>query len=178
MLWAIAESGKLEKTKVRRNLVGARNLEGLDKYRHRVCAALAYAREIEDFDNLVDPCHLYDCCLSPEPSKYILEKIRQEEKSKIVYPLLSDEKADATTLPPVHVTPPSPTLSLEVTTDTPPLTRTKDFSSLDFEKINTKILEDEANELEEVESSAMEKDPTANKAAEGKDVDESTTPSS
>ena len=29
MLWAIAESGKLEKTKVRRNLVGARSLEGL-----------------------------------------------------------------------------------------------------------------------------------------------------
>ena len=29
MLWAIAESGKLEKTKVRSNLVGARNLEGL-----------------------------------------------------------------------------------------------------------------------------------------------------
>ena len=29
MLWAIVESGKLEKTKVRRNLVGARNLEGL-----------------------------------------------------------------------------------------------------------------------------------------------------
>ena len=30
MLWAIAESGKLEKTKVRRNLVGERSLEGLD----------------------------------------------------------------------------------------------------------------------------------------------------
>ena len=30
MLWAIAESSKLEKTKVRRNLVGARSLEGLD----------------------------------------------------------------------------------------------------------------------------------------------------
>ena len=29
MLWAIVESGKLEKTKVRRNLVEARNLEGL-----------------------------------------------------------------------------------------------------------------------------------------------------
>ena len=29
MLWAIAESGKLEKTKVRRNLVRARSLEGL-----------------------------------------------------------------------------------------------------------------------------------------------------
>ena len=30
MLWAIAKSGKLEKTKVRRNLVGARSLVGLD----------------------------------------------------------------------------------------------------------------------------------------------------
>ena len=29
MLWAILESGKLEKTKVQRNLVEARNLEGL-----------------------------------------------------------------------------------------------------------------------------------------------------
>ena len=29
MLWAIVESGKLEKKKVRRNLVGARSLEGL-----------------------------------------------------------------------------------------------------------------------------------------------------
>ena len=29
MLWAIAESGKLEKKKVWRNLVGARSLEGL-----------------------------------------------------------------------------------------------------------------------------------------------------
>ena len=29
MLWIIAESGKLEKKKVRRNLVGARSLEGL-----------------------------------------------------------------------------------------------------------------------------------------------------
>ena len=28
-LWAIAESGKLKKTKVRRNLVGVRSLKGL-----------------------------------------------------------------------------------------------------------------------------------------------------
>ena len=56
-----------------------------DQYRHRVRATLAYAREIEDFDDLVDPHHLYDCCLGPEPSKYILEKIHQEEKSKIIY---------------------------------------------------------------------------------------------
>ena len=29
MIWAIAESNKLEKTKVRRNLIGVRSLEGL-----------------------------------------------------------------------------------------------------------------------------------------------------
>ena len=29
MIWDIAESGKLEKIKVRRNLIGARSLEGL-----------------------------------------------------------------------------------------------------------------------------------------------------
>ena len=29
MLWVIAESGKLKKTKVQHNLVGARSLEGL-----------------------------------------------------------------------------------------------------------------------------------------------------
>jgi len=62
------------------------NLE--DQYHHRVRAALAYACEIEDFDNLVDPRHLYDCCLGPEPLKYVLEKIRREKKSKFIYPLL------------------------------------------------------------------------------------------
>ena len=29
MLWVIAESGKLEKTKVRHNFIGARSVEGL-----------------------------------------------------------------------------------------------------------------------------------------------------
>ena len=59
------------------------DLEG--KHRHRVHAALAYAREVEDFDDFVDPRHLFDCCLGPEPLKYVLEKIRREEKSKLVY---------------------------------------------------------------------------------------------
>ena len=31
MLWIIAESGKLEKKKVRRNFVGVRSLEGLGR---------------------------------------------------------------------------------------------------------------------------------------------------
>ena len=55
-----------------------------DRHRHRVHATLVYAHEIEDFNNLVDPC-----CLGPKPSKYILEKICREEKSKIIYPLTS-----------------------------------------------------------------------------------------
>ena len=62
------------------------NLE--DKHHHWVRAALTYTREIEDFNNLVDPRHLFDYCLGPEPSKYTLEKICREEKSKIVYPSL------------------------------------------------------------------------------------------
>ena len=44
-----------------------------------------------------------------------------------------------------------------------------DFSSLDFEKIDMKILEDEAKEQEETESGVMEKDLAMNK-----DADEST----
>ena len=44
-----------------------------------------------------------------------------------------------------------------------------DFSSLDFEKIDTKILEEEAKEQEETKSGVMEKDPAMNK-----DADEST----
>ena len=51
-----------------------------------------------------------------------------------------------------------------------------DFSSLDFEKIDIEILEDEAKEMDQAESGVMEKDSAANKAAEGKDVDESTAP--
>nr|POE55520.1 hypothetical protein CFP56_65374 [Quercus suber] len=46
-----------------------------------------------------------------------------------------------------------------------------DFSSLDFEKTDTKVLEDEAKELEEVEFGAPKKD----KAAGDKVVDESST---
>ena len=53
-----------------------------------------------------------------------------------------------------------------------------DFSSLDFEMIDAEIREDEAKEQEEIESGSMEKDPVANKATDGKDVDESTIPPS
>lgn len=60
-------------------------LELEDQYRNWVRVALAFAHDIKDFDDLVDPCHLFDCCLGPKPSKYVLEKIHQEEKRKIVY---------------------------------------------------------------------------------------------
>lgn len=45
-------------------------------------AALAFAQEIEDFDDLIDPHHLFAYCLGHEPTQYVLEKILQEEKSK------------------------------------------------------------------------------------------------
>ena len=47
-------------------------------------AALAFVREIEDFDDLVNAHHLFDCCLGLEPTKYVLEKIYQEEKSMYI----------------------------------------------------------------------------------------------
>lgn len=59
-----------------------------DQHRNRVRVAFAFAREIQDFNDLVHPRYLFDCCLEPEPSKYVLEKIFQEEKSKIVYLLV------------------------------------------------------------------------------------------
>ena len=59
-----------------------------DQQCSRVRVAFAFACEIEDFDDLIDPCHFFDCCLGLEPSKYMLEQIRWEEKSKIVYSLV------------------------------------------------------------------------------------------
>ena len=47
-----------------------------DQHCSRVRVAFAFACEIEDFDDLIDPCHFFDCCLGLEPSKYMLEKIR------------------------------------------------------------------------------------------------------
>ena len=54
-----------------------------DHYQVRVQATLEFALTIEDFDDLVDPCHLYDCCLGPEPFAFVLKKIIQEEKSML-----------------------------------------------------------------------------------------------
>ena len=45
-----------------------------------------------------------------------------------------------------------------------------DFSGLDFEKIDTEILEDEAKEQEETEFGVMEKNPAMNKDADQSNV--------
>ena len=58
------------------------------QYHERVHSAIAFAKEIEDFDDLVDPRHLFNYCLGPEPSKYMLEKIHCEEKSKFIFAIL------------------------------------------------------------------------------------------
>ena len=63
-------------------------LELESQYRERAHAALAFAWEIEDFDDLVVPPHLFDYYLGPEPSKYVLEKIRFEEKRKFIFAIL------------------------------------------------------------------------------------------
>jgi len=54
-----------------------------DLYQGRVQAALEIALTIEDFDDLVDPHHLYNCCLGLEPSAFVLKKIAGEEKSML-----------------------------------------------------------------------------------------------
>ena len=42
------------------------------KFEERVQVAIKYARTIDDFDELTDPCTLARHCLGPEPSLYIL----------------------------------------------------------------------------------------------------------
>ena len=54
-----------------------------DCYQVRVQATLGFALTIEDFDDLVDPRHLYGCCLGPEPFAFVLKKIIREEKSML-----------------------------------------------------------------------------------------------
>ena len=50
------------------------------RYKQRVEGAIAYARMIEDFDDLVDPRTLAFHCLAPEPSAFVLQNIEIEEK--------------------------------------------------------------------------------------------------
>ena len=62
MLWVIVESGKLEKTKVRRNLVGARSLERLGTLgRLGLEGFLMFMYYAEDFGFLFDNTSM--CCL-------------------------------------------------------------------------------------------------------------------
>ena len=42
----------------------------------RIQVTLAFARKIKDFDDLINPCHLFAFFLGLEPYEYILEKIR------------------------------------------------------------------------------------------------------
>lgn len=51
------------------------------RYQSWVQVALEFARWIDDFNDLGDPCRLYDHCLGPEPSEYMMRKILWEEKS-------------------------------------------------------------------------------------------------
>ena len=53
-----------------------------------------------------------------------------------------------------------------------------DFSSLDFKKIDIKILTDEAKEQEETEAGAMEKDLARKEVTEGKDTNKFAVPPS
>ncbi|KAL0015227.1 hypothetical protein SO802_002296 [Lithocarpus litseifolius] len=53
-----------------------------EHYQGRIKAALEFALTVDDFDELVDPRYLYECCLGHEPSVYVLSKISQGEKRK------------------------------------------------------------------------------------------------
>ena len=46
-----------------------------ERYQGWIKAGLEFAVTVDDFDDLVDPRCLYECCLGPEPSVYILKKI-------------------------------------------------------------------------------------------------------
>uniref|UniRef100_A0A7N2LXK1 RING-type E3 ubiquitin transferase n=1 Tax=Quercus lobata TaxID=97700 RepID=A0A7N2LXK1_QUELO len=52
-----------------------------ERYQGLIEAALKFALTIDNFDDLVDPHHLYDCCFGPEPSAFVLKKIAREEKT-------------------------------------------------------------------------------------------------
>ncbi|KAK9988118.1 hypothetical protein SO802_028357 [Lithocarpus litseifolius] len=61
-----------------------------ERYQGRIKATLEFSLIVDNFDELVDPRRLYECCLRPEPSAYVLGKIAQEEKSRflILHPFL------------------------------------------------------------------------------------------
>ena len=53
-------------------------------YQSRVEAALEFACRIDGFDDFMDPHRLYDHCLGPKPSEYVLRKILWEEKNTYI----------------------------------------------------------------------------------------------
>ena len=58
------------------------------KFEKRVQAAIRYARMIEDFGELIDPCTLTRHCLGPEPSLYVLSTLdREKKKCKLYFPI-------------------------------------------------------------------------------------------
>ena len=50
------------------------------KFDERVQAAVKYARTIEDFNELIDPCTLACHYLGPDTSLYVLSALDREEK--------------------------------------------------------------------------------------------------
>ena len=55
-----------------------------EHYQGRIKAAFEFALTADNFDKLVNPRHLYECCLRLEPSTYLLKKIAKEEKSRFL----------------------------------------------------------------------------------------------
>ena len=55
-----------------------------ERYQGQIKAALKFALTVDDFDELVDPHHLYENCLGLEPFAYVLKKNAQEEKSRFL----------------------------------------------------------------------------------------------
>ena len=55
-----------------------------EHYQGQIKATLEFALTVDNFIELVNPRHLYKCCLKPKPSAYILKEIVREEKSRIL----------------------------------------------------------------------------------------------
>uniref|UniRef100_A0A7N2RB25 Pentatricopeptide repeat-containing protein n=1 Tax=Quercus lobata TaxID=97700 RepID=A0A7N2RB25_QUELO len=55
-----------------------------EHYQGRIKAALEFALTIDNFNEMVNPCRLYECCLGPKPSTYILKEISREENKMAI----------------------------------------------------------------------------------------------
>nr|POE64215.1 hypothetical protein CFP56_58945 [Quercus suber] len=100
-------------------------------YQSQVEAALEFACGIDNFNDLVDPRCLYNHCLGPKASRYMLRKILREEKTiDTKKRKLNKEKGETTTSPIICTVPFSPTPSLEMVTFSPPTTHSKGKSKI------------------------------------------------